>query len=81
MPKSRLVLRPPLHRPAVLTAQLAAQAVRARRGVDNSPHWVLEADFSDVRSRLRKGHGARDMANVRHFANTMERSAKDKRSF
>jgi hypothetical protein len=32
------------------------------------------------RDRVRKGHGARNMAVVRHFALNIVRSAKDKRS-
>lgn len=65
---------------AVLTAQQAAEAVRAHWGVENSLHWVLDVDFHDDQSRLRKGHGAQNMALVRHFAINLARSAKDKRS-
>lgn len=36
--------------------------------------------FRDDQSRLRKGHGARNMATVRHFALNLVRAAKDKRS-
>ena len=57
----------------------AAKAVRARRGVENSLRWVLDVDFND--DRLRKGHGAHDMAVVRHFVITIAQSAKSKRSF
>jgi|SRR5208282_1364267 predicted transposase YbfD/YdcC len=65
---------------AVLAAQQAAQAIRAHWGVENSLHWVLDVDFNDDQSRLRKGHGAHNMAVVRHFAINMVRSAEDKRS-
>ncbi|HEY0526693.1 MAG TPA: ISAs1 family transposase, partial [Stellaceae bacterium] len=36
--------------------------------------------FKDDLSRLRKGHGARNMAVVRHFALNLVRTATDKRS-
>ena len=65
---------------AVLTAQQAAEAVRAHWGVENSLHWVLDVDFHDDQSRLRKGHGAQNMALARHFAINLARSIKDKRS-
>ena len=65
---------------AVLTAQQAAEAVRGHWGVENSLHWVLDVDFHDDQSRLRKGHGAKNMALVRHFAINLTRSVKDKRS-
>ena len=54
--------------------------MRAHWGVENSLHWVLDVDFHDHQSRLRKGHGAQNMALVRHFAINLARSVKDKRS-
>lgn len=60
---------------AVLTAERAAQAVRGHWGIENSLHWVLDVVFGDDQSRLRKGHGARTMAIVRHFAINLVRSA------
>lgn len=41
---------------------------------------VLDVTFADDQSRLRKGHGARNMATIRHFALNLVRGAKDKRS-
>ena len=43
-------------------------------------HWVLDVTFGDDRSRLRTGHGAKNMAVVRHFAINLVRAAKDKRT-
>ena len=63
-----------------LSAEALAQAVRAHWGIENKLHWVLDVAFGEDRSRLRKGHGATNMAIVRHFAINLVRSAKDKRS-
>jgi predicted transposase YbfD/YdcC len=65
---------------APLSAPRAAQAVRGHWAIENSLHWVLDVTFGDDQSRLRKGHGAKNMAVVRHFAINLARAAKDKRS-
>jgi predicted transposase YbfD/YdcC len=65
---------------ALLCASRAAEAVRAHWAVENSLHWVLDVTFGDDQSRLRIGHGAKNMAIVRHFAINLVRTAKDKRS-
>lgn len=65
---------------AQLTAPQAAEAVRSHWAIENSLHWVLDVTFGDDRSRLRTGHGAKNMAVVRHFAINLVRTAKDKRS-
>ncbi len=41
---------------------------------------MLDVTFADDQSRLRKGHGARNMATVRHFALNLVRTHVDKRS-
>ena len=41
---------------------------------------MLDVLFKDDQSRLRKGHGAKNMAVVRHFALNLIRSANDKKS-
>jgi hypothetical protein len=46
-------------------------------GIENSLHWVLDVVFADDQSRLRKGHGAHNMAVVRHFALNLVSSAPD----
>ena len=63
---------------ARLTAEKAADAVRGHWGIENRLHWVLDVVFKDDQSRLRKGHGAKNMAVVRHFAINLVRAAKDK---
>jgi predicted transposase YbfD/YdcC len=65
---------------ANLTAQAAAHAVRGHWGIENRLHWVLDVVFKDDQSRLRTGHGAKNMAVVRHFAINLVRAATDKKS-
>ena len=62
---------------AALTASRAAEAVRGHWAIENSLHWVLDVAFADDQSRLRKGHGAHNMAVVRHFAFNLVRTAPD----
>ncbi len=62
------------------TAEEAAAAIRGHWAIENRLHWVLDVTFADDQSRLRKGHGARNMATVRHFALNLIRAASDKRS-
>lgn len=65
---------------ARLSAQAAANAVRGHWGIENRLHWVLDVVFNEDQARLRTGHGARNMAVVRHFAINLVRAATDKRS-
>ena len=65
---------------ANLSAAQAAEAVRSHWAIENSLHWVLDVTFGDDRSRLRTGHGAKNMAVVRHFAINLARAVKDKRT-
>ena len=65
---------------AALSAARAAAAVRSHWAIENSLHWVLDVTFGDDQSRLRTGHGAKNMAVVRHFAINLVRTVKDKRS-
>jgi predicted transposase YbfD/YdcC len=65
---------------AQLSAAKAGQAIRGHWAIENRLHWVLDVVFNDDQSRLRKGHGAKNMAVVRHFAINLVRSAADKKS-
>jgi len=60
---------------AKFDAASAAQAVRGHWGIENQLHWTLDVVFGDDQSRLRKGHGAKNMAVVRHFAINHVRTA------
>ena len=65
---------------ANLTAKRACDAVRNHWKIENSLHWVLDVVFKDDQSRLRKGHGARNMAVIRHFAINLVRAIADKKT-
>jgi predicted transposase YbfD/YdcC len=65
---------------AALSAQAAARAVRGHWGIENRLHWVLDVVFGDDQARLRTGHGAKNMAVVRHFAINLVRAANDEKS-
>jgi predicted transposase YbfD/YdcC len=58
----------------------AAEAIRGHWAIENRLHWVLDVTFADDQCRLRKGHGAQNMATVRHFALNLVRTATDRRS-
>ena len=64
---------------AVLTPQRAAEAIRSHWGIE-SLHWVLDVIFKEDQSRLRRGHGATNMALVRRLAFNIVRAGKGKRS-
>jgi len=65
---------------ASMTPQAAAQAIRGHWGIENQLHWVLDVVFREDQARLRKGHGAKNMAVVRHFAINLVRAITDKKS-
>jgi hypothetical protein len=48
--------------------------------IENNLHWILDVTFNEDQSRLRTGHGAKNMAVVRHFALNLVRQVADKRS-
>ncbi len=64
---------------ATLTPARAAEAIRAHWGIE-SLHWVLDVQFKEDLSRLRRGHGARNMAPVRRLAFNIVRAGRGKRS-
>jgi predicted transposase YbfD/YdcC len=63
-----------------LSAADFAEAVRGHWGIENNLHWILDVTFNEDQSRLRTGHGAKNMAVVRHFALNLVRQVADKRS-
>ena len=63
-----------------LSAAAFAVAARDHWAIENKLHWVLDVTFGEDRSRLRTGHGAKNMAVVRHFALNLVRQVADKRS-
>jgi len=63
-----------------MTAKEMAEAIRGHWLIENSLHWVLDVTFREDLSRLRKGHGAKNMALVRHFALNLVRQVNDRRS-
>ena len=65
---------------ADLVALSAAEAVRGHWGIENRLHWVLDVVFGDDQARLRTGHGAKNMAVVRHFAINLVRAIADKKT-
>ncbi len=63
-----------------LSAEKIADAVRSHWAIENNLHWTLDVTFKEDLSRLRKGHGAKNMAVVRHFALNLIRNVDDRRS-
>lgn len=64
---------------AHLSAERAATAVRAHWGIE-SLHWVLDVTFREDLSRLRRGHGAQNMALIRRLAFNLLRAGRGRRS-
>lgn len=63
-----------------LSAAAFADGARGHWGIENNLHWTLDVTFHEDLSRLRTGHGAKNMAVVRHFALNLVRHIADKRS-
>jgi predicted transposase YbfD/YdcC len=63
-----------------LSAAAFADAARGHWAIENNLHWTLDVTFNEDQSRLRAGHGAKNMAVVRHFALNLVRQVADKRS-
>jgi predicted transposase YbfD/YdcC len=49
-------------------AKQLLMATRTHWGIENSLHWVLDIAFREDDSRVRKGHGAQNLATLRHIA-------------
>ena len=54
--------------------------MRARWGIENRLHWVMDVVFRDDLGRLRTGHAPQNMATLRHMALNLIKSATDKAS-
>ena len=63
-----------------LSAAAFAEAGRGHWAIENNLHWSLDTTFGEDLSRLRTGHGAKNMAVVRHFALNLVRQIADQRS-
>ena len=63
-----------------LSAAAFAEVARGHWAIENKLHWVLDVTFGEDLSRLRVGHGAKNMAVVRHFALNLVRQVADNRS-
>jgi len=63
-----------------LSAAAFADGARGHWAIENNLHWTLDVTFNEDQSRLRTGHGAKNMAVVRHFALNLVRQVADKRS-
>ena len=57
------------------SATALAQTVRGHWGIENPLHWSLDVTFQEDLCRVRKGHGAQNMALVRKFAINKLRAA------
>jgi predicted transposase YbfD/YdcC len=49
-------------------AEQLLAAVRSHWQIENSLHWVLDIAFREDDSRVRKDHGAQNLATLRHIA-------------
>lgn len=49
-------------------AEEILQATRNHWGIENRLHWVLDMAFREDECRVRKGHGAENLARLRHIA-------------
>jgi predicted transposase YbfD/YdcC len=56
-------------------AAALGRTIRGHWGIENALHWTLDVTFQEDLSRVRKGHGAQNMALVRKFAINRLRAA------
>ena len=64
---------------ARLTPERAAPAIRAHWAIERM-HWVLDVIFKEDQSRLRRGHGATNMALIRRLAFSLLKQRRGKKS-
>jgi predicted transposase YbfD/YdcC len=61
--------------------ELFAKAARSHRGIENSPHYVLDVAFREDACSIKNGNAPENMARMRKFAITLVRmDKKSKRS-
>ncbi len=63
-----------------MSAQAATCAIRSHWGIENKLHWVLDVIFNEDQARVRTGHGAKNMAIVRHIVTHLLRRVPGKAS-
>jgi len=56
------------------------RVVRAHWSIENNLHWVLDIAFDEDSNRTRKGHGAANLAVIRHIALNLIKAEKHRRS-
>jgi predicted transposase YbfD/YdcC len=56
------------HIASITGAKQVLWAVRSHWGIENEVHWVLDIAFDEDRCRVRKDHGAENLALLRHIA-------------
>ena len=61
-------------------ARAFGNAVRTHWGIENCVHWVLDVSFREDDCRVRTGHGAANLAVLRHIALNLLRCEKTARS-
>ena len=49
-------------------AELLAEAIRGHWGIENQLNWVLDVQFQEDDSRIRKGHARLNLAVIRQIA-------------
>ena len=51
-----------------VTAELIAGHIRGHWSVENQLHWILDVQFNEDQSRVRRGHAAENLSRVRRLA-------------
>jgi predicted transposase YbfD/YdcC len=62
------------------SARVYARALRAHWGIENNLHWQMDVNFGEDASRIRKRHGAENLALVRRLALMLLQQHPDERS-
>lgn len=61
-----------------IDAALLSKAIRGHWEVENKVHWILDVSYSEDASRIRKGHGAENLAVLRRMTlNMLNRDVKN----